>query len=269
MKPLLVLSVLLIQVSNPDGYPLKHGRPTGKGIAQYVEDQADGIIREFQDHVGDSLYDVWVYAEELSRTGMSDSVELGFYYSDEVYINTAELYQAYSLGDIPPEKQKRMRESNRFVKSAILHELGHDYVHQIIREMVVVDSVSVDAAYQNGIWILRSASQFGAVFVEEGFCEYLVTDMGELIPPRRMRPPEGVEELTDPLNRYPMVYKYSAQYLKEFLDRNGCKQGIKILLHNQPPVFSEILEPERFFDRLIDPYGAGRPVARATTGPPR
>ena len=51
---------LMIQVGTSEDYPLKNGKPTSKGIEQYVEENSDRIIKEFQDFVGDTLYNVWI-----------------------------------------------------------------------------------------------------------------------------------------------------------------------------------------------------------------
>jgi len=77
--------------------------------------------------------------------------------------------------------------------------------------------------------------------------------MGKIIPLRRPIIPKNIEELTERENRYKFQYKFSSQFVKTFLDTTGLKKGIKILLHNPPPNYEEILEPDRFFNRLIIP----------------
>lgn len=41
-------------------YPLKKGKPTSEGIEQYVEENADLLLREYQEFIGDTLYNVWI-----------------------------------------------------------------------------------------------------------------------------------------------------------------------------------------------------------------
>jgi hypothetical protein len=77
--------------------------------------------------------------------------------------------------------------------------------------------------------------------------------MGEVIIPRVTVVPRTVEELTGEENKYRMKYKYSAHFLREFLDEKGFKRGVKILIHNPPPTYEEILNPDQFFGRLVEP----------------
>jgi hypothetical protein len=252
MKTLLHILILLL-LPYQEGYPLKNGRPTSKGIEMYVEDHAESLMKAYQEYVGDTLYHVWIYTEDLSKYGIEDSLELGFYIDNEIYISTSEYFHAYELADLKGFQRSRYRDNNKFVKATILHELSHDYFNQIAWEMIAIDSIPVDRSYKPYHWILTSMESFGAGFIEEGVCEYLVEKMGEEITPRVPVIPRSVEELTREKDKYRMKYKYSAYFLREFLDDKGFKWGIKILIHNPPPTFEEILEPDLFFSRLIEP----------------
>lgn len=251
----LVFILLLFLFDPSEDYPLKNGRPTSKGIQQYVEDKADSLVRVYQQYVGDTLYNVWIYAEDLKAYEVHDSLELGRYYPNEIYINTDELFIAYEVADLKKSSRTNNEESNRFVKSTIFHELTHEYIYQISRQMLYVEHTGVHKAYQTFIWILRSHEAFGAEFIEEGICEYMTERMGEIIPPRRVPVPRTVEELTDKKNRYWITYKYASRYLKPFLDTAGFTRGIRILLYNPPPNFEEILQPDLFYGRLVIPPG--------------
>jgi len=232
-------------------YPLKDGKPTSKGIEQYIDQMSDSLVVEYQNFVGDTLYDVWIYAEDFPVYDILDSMELGRYYPDEIYISTQELFLAYELADLPKRERILIVESNKFVKAAVIHELTHDYVHQISVEMRSIDSIHVDRSYQSSLRILRSYDLFGSTFIEEGICEYIVEKMGELISPKRPFIPRTIKGLTDKNNRYHVNYKYSSYYLKTFLDTTGFKKGVKVLLHNSPPSYEEILKPDLFFSRLV------------------
>ena len=250
---MLVYILLILILPFQEGYPLKNGKPTSKGIEQYVEDHADSLVSYYQEFIGDSLYHVWIYAEDLNKYGIADSLELGFYIDNEIYISTSELFNAYELADLSRHRRSRYLENNKFVKATILHELSHDYFNQVAWEMITVDSLQVDRSYKPYHWILTSMESFGARFIEEGVCEYLVEKMGEVITPRVPLVPQTVEELTEKENTYNMKYKYSAYFLRDFLDEKGFKQGIKILIYNPPPTFEEMLEPDLFFGRLSEP----------------
>jgi len=211
---------------------------------------SDSIVAEYQNFIGDTLYDVWIYAEDFPVYNINDSMELGRYYPNEIYITTEELFLAYELGDLPRKDRVLIVESNRFVKAAVIHELTHDYIHQISIEMRSIDSIPVDRSYQSSLRIIRSYDLFGSTFIEEGICEYIVDKMGELILPKRPFIPKTIEDIMDKDNRYLVDYKYSAYYLKTFLDTTGLKKGVKVLLHNSPPTYEEILKPDLFFGRL-------------------
>ena len=249
----LVILLFLFPVVRAD-FPLKDGKPTSKGIELYIEQMADSILMEYMDFIGDTIYNIYIYAEDLTDYGIYDSLELGRYYAHEIYINTDELFLAYELDDLPKWQQNSMNECNKFVKAALLHELTHEYISQIGTEMRAVDGIRVDPAYQTDIWIIMSHETFGSSFIEEGICEYLIGRMGEIIPPRRPFIPKTIEELTHSDNRYRVGYKYAAYFLRDFLDSVGLKKGIKVLIHNPPPTYEEILDPPKFFNRLKYPF---------------
>ena len=250
MKHLVIILLLFNQHGISSDYPLKNGKPTSKGIGQYIEDKSELLINEYQDFIGDTLYQVWIYAEDLRDYYAQDSLEMGRYFPHEIYISTEESFLAYELADLSESEKSSIVETNKFVKATVFHELTHEYINQIGREMQYVDKITVDKSYQTYIWIIRTYETFGSTFIEEGICEYMTEKMGEIIPPELPFIPTTEQELTSKENRYNVHYKYSSYYLKTFLDTTGFKEGVKILLHNAPPTLAEILDPELFFSRL-------------------
>ena len=165
----LIFILLLFQPLNlSNDYPLKKGKPTSKGIEQYIEDKRDSLIIEYQNFMGDTLFDIWIYTEDFADFSVHDSLELGRYYPNEIYISTAELFIAYELADLSRGKRKLIEESNKFVKATVFHELTHDYLNQISMEMQFVDNTSVDRSYQTNLWLIKSHETFGSAFIEEG-----------------------------------------------------------------------------------------------------
>lgn len=232
-------------------YPKKFGKPTSQGIEMYVEDYRDSLVIEYQNFINDTIWlDYWIYAEDLTDYVGHDSLELGHYWNGEIVVDMDSLFDAYQLEDLSKFKRRLIGESNRFVKSTIFHELTHHYINQVGREMEYLDSIKIHRSYKTDIWIIRSHDLFGSTFIEEGICEYVVTKMEEIISPKRYYTPKTLTDITNINNRYKVIYKYSSLYLKEFLDTLGLKQGIKILIHNDPPTLEEILNPEFYFDRL-------------------
>ena len=175
-----------MQIGISGDYPLKNGKPTSKGIELYVEQNSDVLLKEFQEFVKDTIYNVWIYADELQDHWACDSIELGRFFSHEIYITTSELFDAYELGDLSPHQREKLRESNKFVKAVMIHELTHEYVNQIGVEMQSVYHMHVDKSYQTALWIVKSHETFGSCFIEEGISEYVTGKMGELIPPSQV-----------------------------------------------------------------------------------
>jgi len=251
MKTLVFIVLLLLPISSTEKYPMKYGKPTPKGVEMYVEDNWISLIDEYLAYVQDSFWlDVWISADDLTDWTFHDSLELGRYWNGEIIISMDTLFRAYELSDWSNFRRKIEGESNAFVKSTIFHELTHHYINQIGKELQYFDSLRINRSYETNIWIIRDYSMFGSTFIEEGICEYMVTQMGEIIPPKRVQIPKKEGDLVKPENKYKYVYKYSAEYVKTFLDTTGFKRGVKILLHNEPPTYQQILNTELYFNNL-------------------
>lgn len=247
-----ILCILLVFGSvqaRPD-YPLKDGKPTSKGIDSYVEENAEDLITEFQAFIDDTLYNTNIYTDDLSENMEHNPLELGNYYPNEIFITNAEVFHAYELNDLSGYSRDTLGNSNLFVKAAVFHELGHHYTYQLGIEMLRIDQVGMDRAYQSFFRIYSIREAPGRKFIEEGICEYINLNMKQILAPRRPRTPRHLSDLTDPKKQYQIFYQYAPYYLRDFLDTHGLKRGIKILLHNPPPSPEEILEPDRFFARL-------------------
>lgn len=250
MSRFLIIFLLLTIVQDKPEYPLKNGRPTSKGIDRYVEENADALILEFQEFIGDTLYNANIYTEDLSKNIDQDPLELGNYYPNEIFINNAEIFIAYELETLRTTRKDTILSSNLFVKAAVLHELMHHYIYQLGIEMQRIDSTKVDRAYQSFFRIYSNRGEPGTRFIEEGICEYATLKMKETITRRRPYIPRKASDLSQAEHAYDIYYKYSAYCLSEFLDTTGLKKGMKILLHNPPPSTEEILNPDLFFARL-------------------
>jgi hypothetical protein len=231
-------------------YPLKNGRPTSKGIDLYVTENADALIMELQDFIGDTLFNANIYTEDLSQNGDQNPLELGNYYPNEIFINNAEIFLAYELEALSKTIRDSINTSNLFVKTAVFHELMHHYVYQVSLEMLRREQIGVDRAYQTFFRIYSNRDDPGSRFIEEGICEYVTLKMKARISPRRPPVPKTIAELKRPENEYNVFYRYATYCLTEFLDTQGLKRGIKILLHNPPPTDEEMLDMDLYFDRL-------------------
>ncbi len=250
MAKLLFILLLLVPIQERPDYPLKNGRPTSKGIDRYIEENANALIMELQDFIGDTLYNAFVYTEDLSKNSDHDTLELGFYYPNEIFITNAEVFLAYEVAEFSKKGRDTIIHSNQFVKAAVFHELMHHYIYQVGIEMLRTDHIEVDRAYQSFFSIYSNREDPGSRFIEEGICEYVTLKMNEIIPPKRPFVPKTPLDLTRQEHGYNVFYIYSSHCLSGFLDTTGLKQGIKILLHNRPPSTDEILNPELYFARL-------------------
>ena len=252
MAKFLFILIMFVPVQEKTAYPLKNGRPTSKGIDRYVDENAETLLLELQDFIGDTLYNANIYTEDFSKNNDQDPLELGNYYPNEVFINNAEVFIAYELEALSRNRRDTIASTNLFVKAAVFHELMHHYIYQLGIEMLRTDSIHVDRAYQSFFRIYSNREDPGSRFIEEGICEYVTLKLNETITRRRPYIPKKPSDLTLPENVYKVFYKYSAYSLTDFLDTKGLKRGVKILLHNRPPTTEEILEPELFFARLKD-----------------
>jgi hypothetical protein len=246
----MIIFLLLVPLQDRPDYPLKNGRPTSRGIDLYVEENSDRLIRELQDFIGDTLYNANIYTEDLSTTDDKDPLELGNYYPNEIFITNAEVFVAYELESLSRIRRDTIMISNLFVKTAVFHELMHHYIYQVSIEMLRIDQIGVDRAYQTFFRIYTNRDDPGSRFIEEGICEYVTLKMKARIGPKRPRIPKTMKELTREENEYNVFYRYSTYCLADFMDTQGLKRGIMILLHNRPPSMEEMLDMDLYFARL-------------------
>jgi len=232
-------------------YPLrKDGRPTSKGIEMYVKQNESKLITEYQNFVHDSLYDVYISIDVLSQYTDGDDA-LGFCISEksssEIIITNEEKFIGYEVSMLSKYKRRTIIEANTFVKGVIFHELTHFYFNQVIMEMRL-DSMYVCPEYYNFNMIPRNS--FGAKFIEEGICMYVPIKIGECIVGNDYIP-ETLDEITDKENKYEIMYQYSAEYVKSFLDKHGIKKGIELIVGIKPPMLDEILYPDKYWNKFI------------------
>jgi len=244
-KILILLLFFLSQQQHKDPlYYNKQGKPSSKGIDTYISKNHDNLIAEYEYRI-DTLYDVYLFTENLDETG-----DLGnFYLPDYIVINNKERYVEYEYKNLTKYQQIVMPHTAKTVKGVLFHELTHVYFNQTLI-LAKQEGLSVSPEYGTIRLFPNPGSRFGADFIEEGVCEYVVYYLKECSPINEVPIPNTAEELTDKNNRVKFVYWYSSYFLKDFLDEKGLKEGIKILITNKPPSYDEILNPQRYFDRL-------------------
>lgn len=239
----------------------QNSRPTQKGIDKYVNDNSNDFIDEFQLYVKDSIYaDVYITSTDLQQLADYDSLELGrteiFSNSGyEIIIGNTGKFNDYSLYTVRHKKRlfKSFDQYSQFVKSTVVHELSHVYFRQIM--MILASKDSLNTYYRNVQLYPNPERRYGSEFIEEGLCEYLTRNKGEILEIRDVYKPETTGDLLDRHNVSQVKYHYSSYYLKDFMDsmvtvKGKVKYGIEVLLTNNPPNYSEILNPKLYFNRL-------------------
>lgn len=244
-----ILLILFVSFHVQKENPLynKQGKPSTYGIEQYINKYQENVIKEYEYRI-DSLYDVYIFTENLSETAEAD--ELGnFYLPDQIILTNEEKYVAFEFKDLSKYKQRSLNYTDRTVKAVIFHELTHAYINQIIfiRQN---QNEYVSSEYGMIRMFPVPGHQFGADFIEEGICEYVVYYLNESSPLKDVPVPESATDLIDPKNIVNNLYYYSVVYLKDFLDREGIRKGIEILVNNRPPTYDEILNSKIYFNRL-------------------
>lgn len=248
MIRILILFVLLF---SQDFRYNKQGKPSTKGIEMYINNNSDLLIQEFNYKIQDSLLiDPYIYVEDLSDFYDYDTLELGrFYIPDNIILTNEEKYIAYELNELSKFKKWLMYKHDRTVKEVLFHELAHVYTYQIIMERDI-DTMIVAYDYKTAISIIpRTRNVYGTDFIEEGIAQYIVNRIGDSPELKNVEIPKLKQDLFD--NKNDVQYHYSIYFLKEFLDQYKIREGIEILIANDPPSYEEILNKELFFNRLI------------------
>lgn len=233
--------ILLLFIFQKDPLYNKEGRPSSWGINLFVKNNEQSLIKEYE-YLVDSLYDIAIFTEDLGEDG-----DLGeFYIPDQIVITNREKFIDYEFKSLSKFKQRTVSYTERTVKAVIFHEITHAYFNQEIYLM----KDSVFSEYMTLRMFPNPSTQFGAEFIEEGVCEYIVYYLNESAAIGDIFIPENIDDLLDPLNRVNITYVYSVLFLKDFLDKKGFQKGIEILISNKPPSYEEILNPELYFNRL-------------------
>lgn len=241
-KIFLIFFILFYGLKNDPLYN-KEGKPSTYGINQYIKENQEIIIKEYEYRI-DTLYDIYIFTENLNKN--EDFQDLGIFYSpDYIVITNEEEYIDYEFKNLTKFKQKTLSYTERTVKAVVFHELTHAYINQIYQTMK-----NPSPEYGMIRIFPTPGYRFGTDFIEEGICEYVVYYLNETTPIKNITAPKTEEDLLDPKNKVTNIYYYSVVFLKNFFEKHGVKNGIEILLSNRPPSNEEILNPKIFFNRL-------------------
>ena len=267
-----IISLYAIPVQQQDNkYPkpkleYADGRPTTLGIDLYVNNGENQkmFIREFENYVKDTIYnDMFFKTTNFKKyfKGKKDgtsTLAINVVYTNascEINVNNEEKYKAIDYKILPEEKKQWYDETNYFLKATVFHEISHYYFYQIIMEMERIRQIDVNNYYSGILTYPSPEMTYGAKFIEEGICEYLVHKWGLAPKIQGDYRPKTKDDIIHATDDYSLTYGYSSQYIQDFLDIatefNGrVKYGIMIILQNRPPSYQEILNPQSYFDRL-------------------
>jgi len=248
-----IIALLLVLSLNASSQEYKWGRPTTKGIDEYVETHWLDMefISAYQKHVGDTLFlDPFISTDDLSKYVSYTRGESGFYEPpDNIVIDNRNHYIDYELGMLSESQRSRYVEANQFVRGVVMHELTHCYIYQIIRTAQYNDTIALHRDYREGLRMIP-VDNYYTEFIEEGISEYVAADMGEVIVSNELVRIKKSDLSPANRNSYEIKYRYSQQFVKPVLETLGIKQGITAIIGNAPPTTEEILCPELFYNRL-------------------
>ena len=243
MIQILVILILSFSPQKDPNYN-KQGRPSTYGINIYIKNNEESLIREYEYRI-DTLYDVNIYTDNLDQTSDGDLGE--FFILDYIIITNREKFIAYEFNQLSKFKQKTVSHTERTVKAVIFHELTHAYFYQTLIIMKN-NNQFISPEYSN--FRMVPISNFSTDFIEEGICEYVIYYLNESNPIKDIPIPNNISDLIDENNKAVILYGYSVIFLKDFLDKNGIKKGIEIILRNKPPTYEEILNPDAYYGRI-------------------
>jgi hypothetical protein len=261
IKIFMVLVLFILPTQQKLQY--SNGKPTSYGINNYVKSNERYFLKEFIRYSKDSIYnDIFFSTKNFKKTtDKKDYIpEVLAYnesyqnYSCEIVVNNEEKFQGFEY------KNNKLKEyynqNDYFIKPTVLHEIMHYYFNQCALELQVFDSIEVNQYYKQGIIMFPNMElEFGAKFIEEGICEYFIQKYGEVPELKQYYTPKIINDLKNKNNRFDILYGYASQYVRDFCDLQILKFGkikypIMIILKNRPPNYMEILDSQKYFQRL-------------------
>ena len=246
MKTIFLVLLLLI---TPQQDEYKWGRPTSKGVDNYVERNWLVFIDDYQNFVNDTLFfEPFISTDDLSDYVNYTRGDMGYFERpDNIIISNEPRYIDYELKRLSEYEKNRYRDATQFVRGVVMHELTHCYMYQIM--MIAEHDKKLEYEWRQGLRIIPVDS-YGTDFIEEGVCEVVVEMMDEMIVSD-----ERLVLIKNDLNianrnQQRVKYAYSRQFVKPVVEEYGLKAAIYLMITNKPPSDEEILKPELYYDRL-------------------
>lgn len=242
---------------------LQAQRIRSSDVDNYVKVNELQFVKDYQVLIKDSIYnDIFIKTADFKKLFGKKYSEnkntLAFnaidFNSCEITVNNEERYAGYDYLSI--KNKEWYGEQDYFLRATVMHEISHYYFYQCALELEKIKNVEVNQYYRLSLFQYPNAElSYGAKFIEEGICEYLKY-YWKLSPAiSNDYQPKNINDIVTNGNKYEILYGYSSQFVKDFIDCSikqygRPKNAIEILLHNKPPSYEEILKPEKFYGRL-------------------
>ena len=241
--------IITILVLFPQQDLYKWGIPTSRGIDKYVEANWFVFIQDYQNHISDTLfYEPFISTDDLSRYFGYKGGDLGYFeYPDNIIVTNEPRYIDYELNRLSRFQKNQYRETNQFVRAVVMHELTHCYFYQNVMQVRNGDSLHID--FRPGLRIVPQ-DNYGADFLEDGFCEYVCADMDEMIPYDQKHFLIKNDLSTANRYSYEVKYRYAMQFITPVIQQHGLRHAIRTVVSHAAPNQEEILNPELYYHRL-------------------
>jgi len=244
---ILIFILLLLLPQQQDEY--KWGRPTSKGVDNYIERNEYQFVIDYQNFVKDTLfYEPFISTDDLTNYYSYTRGDMGYFERpDNIIISNEPRYIDYELSRLSQYERNRYREATQFVRAVVMHELTHCYIYQIM--MIAEHDKKLEYEWRQGLRIIP-VDTYSTDFLEEGICEVVVELMQEMIvSDEKIVISKNDLSITN-RNSHEIKYRYSRQYVKPVVEEFGLEAGIYIMITNTPPSDEEILKPQLYYDRL-------------------
>ena len=250
MKTLIFILLLFLPQQELE---YKWGKPTSKGVDNYIQRNEHQFIIEYQNYVNDTLFlEPYISTDDLSKYYHYERGESGWFeYPDNIIIDNETKYLDYELKLLTEFEKSGYVETNMFVKAVVMHELTHCYIHQNI--LITEQNNKLHHDYQQGLRMMPNDNWF-TEFIEEGFCEFVVLDMQEMIGSDVKHEINRFDLTTGNRNSYEIKYVYSREFVKPVVMKYGLKQAIQLVVSHAAPTSDEILNPNLYYSRLNTIY---------------
>lgn len=271
MKRLLLIFIICLYATNvqlaDNNYPqvkieYSNGKPTTLGIDLYINSnyRQQGFLEEYQLLLKDTLYNDIFFRTANFRKEQGKKYDKGLLAYNVITANSCEIVinniENYRRIEYNPKDSLKYNDGDYFLKAVVFHEISHYYIYQLMIEMQKIRNIPVDQYYMQAMTMFPNVElQYGAKFIEEGICEYIVQQYNLSRKFQNIYVPKTQKDFMEKELGYDIQYKYASKFVEDFLDMfialdDRPKIGLMILLNNRPPSYDEILNPESYYCRL-------------------